>query len=202
MLVQEVPLICLSRELAHSCSVPPAMYEGMAASCGSVGKSLLAAQRKDVATLFSRVCASDEATRDGLPRRCDRQWFADTFCSAEGQEFPVSANHRHHLLHPSRVSSSQAPGGKLYEFPRNVPETENVLDVQDDCATEDEIWASIDRLTCHAPLAVLACVPSFLQRHTEPTLLLTVLSAEHSVVRLRVTVTIRYQPTSDDLATI
>ena len=57
------------------------------------------------------------------------------------------------------------------------------LGAQSDDANEEEIWTSIDRLTCHAPLAVLACVPNLLQRYTEASLL-TVLSAEHSVVRM------------------
>lgn len=78
------------------------MYECMAASCGSVGKHLLAAQRSDVRSLWLRVCASDEAERGGLPRRCDRQWFAGAFCS-EDQELPVSMS----PVHYSRLRSVQ-----------------------------------------------------------------------------------------------
>ena len=71
--------------------------------------------------------------------------------------------------------------------------TENVrVGVQGESATEEEIWASVDRLACHAPLAVLACVPNFLRRYTAPSLQLTVLSAEHSVVRPHMAMPIRH----------
>jgi hypothetical protein len=69
------------------------MYEGLAASCGSVGKRILAAQRSDIARLFARACASDEQERGGLPERCDRGWFTRAFCSAGDQEpLPVRAD--------------------------------------------------------------------------------------------------------------
>ena len=169
----------------------------MAAACGSVGRSLLAAQRSDIAKLFSRVCASDETERDGLPRRCDRQWFADTFCS-ESQELPVSTSHASLRLPASDTGLFLTSlCGETHEVRHDLLVTENVrvgviLDLQGDSATEEEIWASIDRLACHAPLAVLACVPNFLRRYTAPSLQLTVLSAEHSVVRPHIAMPIRH----------
>ena len=52
-----------------------------------IGDRLQKAQRKTINALFVRACAPEgSAVRAGLPARCTREWFCNTFCNGLGKD--------------------------------------------------------------------------------------------------------------------
>jgi inosine-uridine nucleoside N-ribohydrolase len=80
-----VPLIVVSRFCAYQCQMPRKIYDDMAATGSSIGKHLKDSQATSIEQLWKRANA-EGAARTGLPPRCDRTWFCDTFCGGEGKE--------------------------------------------------------------------------------------------------------------------
>jgi hypothetical protein len=80
-----VPLIIVSRFCAYQCQMPRKIYDDMAATGSSIGKHLKDSQASSIEQLWKRANAEGVA-RTGLPPRCDRTWFCDTFCGGEGKE--------------------------------------------------------------------------------------------------------------------
>ena len=62
--------------------MPRAVYDELARTGSSIGWRLRNAQRASIEALWARAAspAGDAAARKGLPARCDRAWFAATFC--------------------------------------------------------------------------------------------------------------------------
>jgi hypothetical protein len=83
----QIPTTTVSRHAAVAARVPRAVYDEMAATGHPVGIRLLAAQKQAIEELFRRAClpAGDQA-RQGLPDRCDRTWFVNTFCAGNGAD--------------------------------------------------------------------------------------------------------------------
>lgn len=75
-----VPLIILSRHLAHACSVPRQMFDALETHGGALGKKLAQVERESIQELWRCACAAPGEERRGLPLRCDRQWFVSMFC--------------------------------------------------------------------------------------------------------------------------
>lgn len=83
----EIPITVLSRHAAIAGKVPRAIYDQMAETGHPVGKRLLAAQKLAIEELWARACLPDgDAARQGLPGRCDRNWFLGAFCGGQGQD--------------------------------------------------------------------------------------------------------------------
>lgn len=80
-----VPLIIVSRFCANQCQLPRKIYDDMAATGSSIGKHLKDSQASSIEQLWKRANAEGDA-RTGLPTRCDRAWFCDTFCGGAGKE--------------------------------------------------------------------------------------------------------------------
>ena len=80
-----MPLIVVSRFCAYQCQMPRKIYDDMAATGSSIGKHLKDSQATSIEQLWKRANA-EGAARTGLPPRCDRTWFCDTFCGGEGKE--------------------------------------------------------------------------------------------------------------------
>ena len=77
----------LSRFTAYAAPVPRTIYDEMAATGSPIGDRLQKAQRKTIEALWVRACAAEgSAVRAGLPARCNRQWFCNTFCNGLGTE--------------------------------------------------------------------------------------------------------------------
>lgn len=77
-----VPLIVVSRWSAYAVQMPRSTYDELALTGSSIGFRLRSAQRDSIEQLWQRACAPDGSdAREGLPDRCDRSWFLDTFCS-------------------------------------------------------------------------------------------------------------------------
>jgi len=76
-----VRLIIVSRWSAYAAKMPRETYDQLALSGSSIGRRLRNAQRGSIEQLWARAAAApDDPKRKGLPPRCDRTWFINTFC--------------------------------------------------------------------------------------------------------------------------
>merc|ERR1712224_273175 len=57
----------------------------MAKTNHPIGKRLRDTQRDSIEGLWKRATAPDGPDRVGLPARCDKAWFCDTFCGGNGK---------------------------------------------------------------------------------------------------------------------
>ena len=80
-----VPLVIISRHLAHACRVPAELFDILAAHGGHLGNTVRDEQRESFNELWARANApaGDRAKRRALPARCDREWFVRSFCNKE-----------------------------------------------------------------------------------------------------------------------
>mmetsp|Transcript_154871 Transcript_154871/g.288799 ORF Transcript_154871/g.288799 Transcript_154871/m.288799 type:complete len:875 (-) Transcript_154871:69-2693(-) len=78
-----IPLIIVSRTVAYACPVPRQIYDDLAQSGSPIGWRLRNAQRSSIESLWKRASSNDPAQRMGLPMRCDKEWFKNTFCSGD-----------------------------------------------------------------------------------------------------------------------
>ena len=80
-----VPLVIVSRHLAHACRVPSELFDVLAKHGGRLGETLRDEQRESANVLYMRASAPphDAAVRRNLPARCDAEWFAKKFCGGE-----------------------------------------------------------------------------------------------------------------------
>ena len=77
-----VRLIVVSRWAGYACHVSREIYDQMADVGSIIGSRLRNAQRASIQQLWVRACSpADSAARQGLPSRCDREWFLKTFCA-------------------------------------------------------------------------------------------------------------------------
>lgn len=83
----EIPITVVSRHAAVAAKVPRSVYDDMAATGHPIGIRLLNAQKQAIEELWHRACMPADATdRHGLPPRCDRTWFLNTFCGGNGAD--------------------------------------------------------------------------------------------------------------------
>lgn len=76
-----VPLIVLSRHAAYACPVSRQIYDTMQKTNNPIAGRLKQAQRSSIENLWNRARAPvGDASRMGLPPRCDVPWFQNTFC--------------------------------------------------------------------------------------------------------------------------
>jgi len=88
-----IPITVLSRHAAIAGKVSRSIYDDMAATGHPVGVRLLAAQKLAIEELWARACMpADAAARHGLPGRCDKAWFGNTFCGGQGTDRDASAS--------------------------------------------------------------------------------------------------------------
>ena len=76
-------MIIVSRHAAYACPMPRSIYDDMASTGHSVGMRLRDTQRGSIESLWKRACA-EGSDRLGLPGRCDKQWFRQTFLNDKG----------------------------------------------------------------------------------------------------------------------
>mmetsp|Transcript_47914 Transcript_47914/g.158786 ORF Transcript_47914/g.158786 Transcript_47914/m.158786 type:complete len:301 (-) Transcript_47914:260-1162(-) len=76
-----VPLVILSRHVAHACRLPRQLFDMLLEHCGSLGAELAEEQRSSTRLLWQQACAPlGDSARGSLADRCDRNWFLKTFC--------------------------------------------------------------------------------------------------------------------------
>jgi len=82
-----VPMIILMREAAYAAAMPRATYDKMAATGHPVGIRLRDAQQASIEGLWRRCCMDDDdPDREGLPPRCNTDWFCNVFLAGEGKD--------------------------------------------------------------------------------------------------------------------
>lgn len=81
-----VTLTVVSRYSAYAAKMPRSVYDDIALTGSSIGWRLRNSQRSSIDQLWKRACSNDPNVRLGLPPRCDRKWFIDTFCGGNDDE--------------------------------------------------------------------------------------------------------------------
>jgi len=82
-----IKLVILTREAAYACAVPRSHYDDLAATGHAVGVKLRNTQRGLIEALWKRTnLPADDAGREGLPGRCDKTWFINTFAGGKGAD--------------------------------------------------------------------------------------------------------------------
>jgi len=76
-----VQLTVQTRHSAYACPVPREIYDAMAKTGSPIAVRLRTAQRTSIENLWKRCIAPEPDCRFGLPARCDRTWFQNTFCA-------------------------------------------------------------------------------------------------------------------------
>jgi len=79
-----VPMVVLSRHAAYACPMPRDVYDDLSWTGHPIGQRLQSTQRASIEGLWKRAAASDPEKRMGLPARCDKPWFCNTFCAGKG----------------------------------------------------------------------------------------------------------------------
>lgn len=83
----QIPITTVTRHSAVAAKVPRSVYDEMAATGHPVGIRLLEAQKQAIEELWRRACLpAEDEKRQGLPARCDRDWFLNTFCAGQGKK--------------------------------------------------------------------------------------------------------------------
>lgn len=77
-----IPLVIVTRWAAYAAKVPVSCYNELASNGSWIGCRLRNAQRASIENLWARAASpSGSESRHGLPDRCDRAWFLNTFCA-------------------------------------------------------------------------------------------------------------------------
>jgi len=81
-----ITLTVVSRHSAYAAKMPRSVYDDLASTGSPIGLRLRISQRAGIDQLWRRANSNDPGVREGLPTRCDRRWFIDTFCG--GNDIP------------------------------------------------------------------------------------------------------------------
>ena len=159
-----VPLVILSRHVAHACRLPRQLFDMLLEHCGSLGAELAEEQRSSTRLLWQQACAPlGDSARGSLADRCDRNWFLKTFCRSADINL-------HDTVCGASAAAPQASSSTTL-FARDCTLS----------APQEDIWPYIESLHVYNPLSMLAAVPAFVQLHLRP-IKHTVRSAQHLIV--------------------
>jgi hypothetical protein len=87
-----ITLTVVSRFAAYAAKMPRSVYDDLALTGSSIGWRLRNSQRCSIDQLWRRACSLNPETRQGLPQRCDRKWFINTFCGGVDDHSRCSAD--------------------------------------------------------------------------------------------------------------
>jgi len=76
-----VTLTVVARHSAYAAKMPRSVYDDLALTGSAIGLRLRNSQRAGIDELWQRASSDDPNVRCGLPPRCDRKWFVNTFCA-------------------------------------------------------------------------------------------------------------------------
>merc|ERR1712232_278158 len=84
---ESIPLTIVTRWAAYAAKLPFTLYDAMAETGHPVGVKLHGTQRQSLEHLWRRCCmAEDDPQREGLPGRCNKEWFSKIFLGGRGQD--------------------------------------------------------------------------------------------------------------------
>mmetsp|Transcript_30201 Transcript_30201/g.63100 ORF Transcript_30201/g.63100 Transcript_30201/m.63100 type:complete len:605 (-) Transcript_30201:62-1876(-) len=78
--MMNVTLTVVSRYSAYAAKMPRSVYDDLALTGSAIGVRLRNSQCAGIDQLWQRASSPDPSVRKGLPPRCDREWFINTFC--------------------------------------------------------------------------------------------------------------------------
>ena len=82
----QIPMTVVTKTAAYAAAVGKQFYDDLGDTGHVVGQRLRDNQKDSLDGLWHRVnLPADDPERGGLPPRCDRGWFLNTFCSGQGQ---------------------------------------------------------------------------------------------------------------------
>jgi len=87
-----ITLTVVSRYAAYAAKMPRSVYDDLALTGSSIGWRLRNSQRASIDQLWRRACSTNPDERKGLPPRCDRKWFINTFCGGDDDPSRCSAD--------------------------------------------------------------------------------------------------------------
>lgn len=77
----DIPMVVVSKEVARNCKFRFNALDKMASSANLVGPCLFFSQMTKMKELFEKASAPvGDPRREGLPARCDREWYFNDFC--------------------------------------------------------------------------------------------------------------------------
>jgi len=76
----DVTLTVVSRHSAYAAKMPRSVYDDLAQTGSAIGVRLRNSLCAGIDQLWQRASSPDPSVRKGLPPRCDREWFINTFC--------------------------------------------------------------------------------------------------------------------------
>lgn len=83
----QIPITTVTRHASIAGKVPRSVYDEMAATGHPIGIRLRDAQKEAIQELWRRAnLPEDDPKRQGLPGRCDKAWFLNTFCGGKGKK--------------------------------------------------------------------------------------------------------------------
>lgn len=94
----QIPMSVITRHAATACKVPRAIYDQLAETGHPAGVRLRDAQKDAIQELWFRSnLPPGDARRFGLPDRCNRQWFLDTFTGGKGRRLKATTSIWRHV---------------------------------------------------------------------------------------------------------
>ena len=148
-----VRMVVVTRHAAYAARVPRSVYDDLALSGSSIGWRLRNAQRLSMEHLWARVCSAQEAPeRKGLPERCDRKWFIETFCDGKDDPTRSAGASVWHLVrgfaqYDSLALIAAVPAlRERYYVPRMVPAVRGSPHVVVGCSEHDHNVRDVDDL--------------------------------------------------------
>lgn len=82
-----IPMTIVSRWAAYAAKLPLSLYDRMAKSGNPVSLRMQKAQQSSLQHLWTRSnMDAENPAREGLPARCNQQWFCETFLGGQGQD--------------------------------------------------------------------------------------------------------------------
>lgn len=85
--VRNIPMTVLTKEAAYAVPFPRSFYDELAKTGHPVGIRLRDMQKNSIEHLWYRSnLPAGDSKREGLPERCDRQWFSKQFLNGEGMD--------------------------------------------------------------------------------------------------------------------
>mmetsp|Transcript_35154 Transcript_35154/g.74804 ORF Transcript_35154/g.74804 Transcript_35154/m.74804 type:complete len:1116 (-) Transcript_35154:92-3439(-) len=84
---QSIPMTIVSRWAAYAGKLPLSLYDRMARTGHKVAERLQRAQQTSLQHLWKRAnMSADNPAREGLPARCNKEWFSSVFLGGKGLE--------------------------------------------------------------------------------------------------------------------
>lgn len=82
---ENIPMTIVTRWAGYAAKLPFTIYDGMAETGHPIGIRLKKIQKHSLEHLWRRACmAEDDPNREGLPGRCNKQWFCKIFLGGAG----------------------------------------------------------------------------------------------------------------------